>query len=587
MHKQQLGESLRLSRRDNFDKLNAIFFSMCSSVDSPKSLAAWILFREGEYYQLVTLECNPLNYQDTEGARFADDYLIAKFLSKFPEFKHPDLDPEAAALSSFYEYEEMCKITNQKLTETREGSITRTPFMSDVLHRAKRKISRVLGAPDLDYIARDFGWGPGATSVAKASLTSAYVKYALRLDVTVDALMMGRCCVNSTPSWVNCQLQTDEFPSVAAHLLDGAFHMVRGNEVVLVPKNAKTHRVIAKEPHVNSYLQRGFGRYIRKRLKRYAGIDLDDQTRNQQLAREGSLTGLLATIDLSGASDTISLELVKQLLPGQWLRLLMSLRSSQGKTPEGTWKLYHKFSSMGNGFTFELESLIFWALCESVAEISGSDLPVSVYGDDLIVPVSCYEEIVAVIDYCGFRVNASKSFSSGVFRESCGKDYFNGQLVRPIFLKENLDNVESLYRMANSLRRYAHRRRSNGCDARFRQSWELCVSFLPSAFRNYKIPEGVGDGGIVSNFDEATPCLIPPNQREIGWEGYFFKSLIRQPVKRRMSDKHAGYTAVLSASKVFREDKAPLNGFHSLRGQTRLKVARIHTRGWYDFGPWI
>ncbi len=588
MHKQKLDSSLRLDSRASHERLSAIFFDLCKSVNSPRSLCAWILFREKEYSQLVSLECNSFHYESSDYQSFADDYLVTKFLSKFPDFKHPDLDPELRALESFNKFEEMCRESNERFREYMEVPITRDPHMQTVLQSAKRKISRVLGYPDLDSIAHDFGWGPGATSVAKANLTSAYVKFALRLDVTASSLAMGRACVNSTPSWVNCQLQTDEFPSVEAHLLDDCFNVLRGNEVVFVPKNAKTHRIIAKEPHVNSYLQRGFGRYIRKRLKHYAGIDLNDQVRNQELARQGSRDGDLATIDLSGASDTISLELVKLLLPRHWLRLLMPLRCSQGKTPDGNWRLYHKFSSMGNGFTFELESLIFWALCRSVCDIyEGTDSVVSVYGDDLIVPVTCYDEIVRVISYCGFSVNTSKSFSSGLFRESCGKDYFSGHLVRPIFLKESLDNVESLYRLANSLRRYAHRRCINGCDARFRQAYAKCLSFIPKPFRDFKIPEGFGDGGIACNFDEALPRLLAPKRNETGWQGYFFRSLIRQPVKRPMSDKHAGYTASLSAINSSGKLESPLNGFHSLRGSTRAKVTRIHTHGWYDFGPWI
>jgi hypothetical protein len=384
---------------------------------------------------------------------------------------------------------------------------------------------------------------------------------------------------------------------------------------MFVPKNAKTHRVIAKEPHVNSYLQKGLGGLIRKRLRDVAGVDLNDQTRNQRLARHGSLTGELATIDLSGASDTISSELVKFLIPDRWFKLLDATRSKQGLF-EGSWIHYEKFSSMGNAYTFELESLIFWALCKATLHVLGQGQTLSVYGDDLIVPSSTFGLVVTVLEYAGFSTNDKKSFSSGPFRESCGQDYFQGVGVRPIFQKEEISNVESLYRSANSLRRYAHRRNNNyGCDSRFAKAWKQIVSYVPKPARIF-IPDGFGDVGIIGSWDEAAP--IRPRGKTQGWEGWFFRALIRQPVKQAMRDRTAGYTAVLSAigsrlsdeelssksamdlqgSKLpsgyflfidwllARYSSVPSRGFHNLRDMTRPKVTWLHTRGWYDFGPW-
>jgi hypothetical protein len=603
-----------VSKADAEKRLEAISMSLFESIGTPKALAAFILLREKEYEQLVTMDANPLDYLTAE--QFADDYLVVKFLSKFPNFKHLDLQPEAVARQSFESWEIQCKSTNQKFRRLREDPSLWDPFERDVLNLAKRKISRVLGSPDLDEIAGLFGWGPGATSVSRGHLTSAYVKFSQRLDVTENSLIMGQCCVNSTPAWVNCQLQTDAFPSVEVSLTREAFNVVKGNEVVFVPKNAKTHRVIAKEPHVNSYLQKGFGKYLRRRLRTVAGVDLSDQTRNQRLARHGSLTGELATIDLSGASDTISFELVRELLPSPWFGLLEQIRSRLGRLDD-SWFYYEKFSSMGNAYTFELESLIFWALSDAVLELEDRGRTIGVYGDDIIVPSSSFDTVARILVFCGFTLNVKKSFSSGPFRESCGQDFFLGINVRPIFLKEDISNVESLYRLANSLRRYAHRRRfNNGCDDRILRTWKAILSYIPKAGRNF-VPEGFGDVGLIGNFDEATPSLA---RRERGWEGFFFKALVRSPVKRRMIDGHAGYTALLSAigeprsndeneredaefiSAVTAKDplrikrsldlfdarysESPSLGFHNLRDMTRPKVARIHTHGWYDLGPW-
>lgn len=601
MHKQWLVQRLKPVPRATYESmLMSVSHSIFEAVDTPRALAADLLLKSGEYAQLVNLEIRPDNYSCAKA--FRNDYLVTKLLSKYPNFSHEELDPEGAALSSFFEYEEMCKATNLKFRELEEDPSKWDPSMKGILYLARRKIASVLGFPDLNRIAHGFGWGPGATTSASGNHTSAYNKFGDRLDVTSNALVMGRCCVNSIPSWVNCQLQTDEFPSVEVSLTNEAFHVVRGNEIVFVPKNAKTHRIIAKEPHVNSFLQKGFGSYIRDRLRIAANVDLKDQTLNQQLAKRGSLYGDLATIDLSGASDTISFELVRFLLPPRWFSLLSRIRSSQGflrKT--GAWIYYHKFSSMGNACTFELESLIFWALCKSCLEVNGGEQTLNVYGDDIVVPTEHYESVVKVIDFVGFKVNTKKSYSSGRFRESCGKDYFDGTDVRPIFIKEAISNVESLFKLANSIRRLAHRRNSNcGCDRVLLPTWQHVVASIPNLFRDLKIPEGFGDAGLIVNLDEACPSL---SRR--GWEGFMFKGLTRLPVKRVMRDSHAGYTATLSVAGKQTQlssgenqpdyvrlidsmytESSPLLGFASLRAMTYPKIARIHTRRWYDLGPW-
>lgn len=620
MQSHKLKECLRpLSRAESNKILMSVSSMLFEAVDSPKSLAAYIMLKHGEYDQLVTMDINPDDYRDAKA--FADDYLAVKFLSKYPKFSHEKLDPKAAAKRSFFEYEDMCRITNLKFRALDADPSLWDPTMHQVFWLARRKIRQVLRDPDLESIAHAFGWGPGATTAASGSYTSAYIKFAKRLDVTSNCLVLGRCCVNSIPSWVNCQLQTDDFPSVEASITMDAFNIVRGNEIVFVPKNAKTHRIIAKEPHVNSYVQKGFGAEIRKLLRIAAGINLKDQGANQRLAKEGSITGALSTIDLSGASDTISQELVKLLLPEKWYSLLDQIRSKQGFIREDkTWIHYHKFSSMGNGCTFELESLIFWALCKACLEVNGGEQTISVYGDDIIVPSEHYESVAKVIDFAGFRINASKSFSQGPFRESCGKDYYLGTDVRPIFLKENISNAEAIFRLSNAVRRYAHSRNQDsslegaeglavGCDCRFHAVWNSLVAHIPMPLRDLKITEGFGDGGLVVNFDEATPSLAKSLQ-DRGWGGYSMKCITRHPVKQVMRDRHAGYAATLSGLepqpdwldsalrelglnprdwRVVRSDdseKVPLLGHHDLRAMTFPKITRIHTHGWYDFGPW-
>jgi len=215
--------------------------------------------------------------------------------------------------------------------------------------------------------------------------------------------------------------------------------------MVMVPKTVKTHRPIAAEPTLNGFIQQGVGRYIRKRLRMFC-VDLDDQTINQDLASLAQEHGL-STIDLSSASDTLCTNLVKLLLPREWFELLDDLRC---KNTDYKGKTYHlnKFSSMGNAYTFELESMIFYALVDSVST-SGVSL---VYGDDIIVHNCDFRSTVEILTWAGFTTNADKSFSEGSrFYESCGRHYFDSEEVTPCYQKDVCTRPHDLVRLHNRL----------------------------------------------------------------------------------------------------------------------------------------
>jgi hypothetical protein len=200
--------------------------------------------------------------------------------------------------------------------------------------------------------------------------------------------------------------------------------------VNFVPKNAKTFRGVVTEPPLNGLVQMGQGDHISRRLAAF-GVDLRDQTRNQSLAREGSLTGALATLDQKSASDTEAKELVFDLLPLEWSTYLAQSRTGHVLL-DGKRLTLEKFSSMGNGYTFPLESLIFWAITRACCDDSEV---VSVYGDDIICPTHRASSVIEALTCAGFIVNREKSYTSGPFRESCGHDYYMGINVRPFYQK--------------------------------------------------------------------------------------------------------------------------------------------------------
>ena len=227
--------------------------------------------------------------------------------------------------------------------------------------------------------------------------------------------------------------------------------IVPGNRMCAVPKTTEVDRLIAIEPSGNAFLQQSVGSFFKACLREKANIDLYDQTINQQGAFHAQVD-LLATIDLESASDSLCIELVRAVLPHEWFLLLDALRSHK-TVYDGKWRYLDKFSSMGNGFTFELETLIFWAACRSVC----LDSKLLVYGDDIIVTQRDSANCIAALNMIGFSVNLAKSFTSGRYFESCGKHYFDLEDVTPCYQKEPIVCVRSAMRAHNRLVRWALR----------------------------------------------------------------------------------------------------------------------------------
>ncbi len=212
--------------------------------------------------------------------------------------------------------------------------------------------------------------------------------------------------------------------------------------VVTVPKTQKTPRVIALEPSTVQYAQQALMGEI-YHLIQSSPLDgilgFQDQLRNQELAREASITGKLATLDLSEASDRVHWWLVQQLVKGfPHLRDYLDATRSQRAEVEGYGVIpITKFASMGSALTFPIEAMIFTVVALmgmgergehpiSVARLRGV---LSVYGDDIIVPTDRVASVIEHLEAFGFKVNRSKSFWRGYFRESCGKEYYKGQDV--------------------------------------------------------------------------------------------------------------------------------------------------------------
>jgi hypothetical protein len=184
---------------------------------------------------------------------------------------------------------------------------------------------------------------------------------------------------------------------------------------------------------IGSFITSGLGTLFVKRLKDY-GLDIRKlQSVHRQLARHASLyPEKLVTADLSAASDSITWQILCMLLPRKWLHAVNDGRIrychlGDSKTPIQMISVM----GMGIGFTFPLQTLVFYSLIKAIAELTDSHGIVSVYGDDLIYPTRIHKYVEKTFGEIGFIMNKDKTFVYHAFRESCGGDYYRGVDVRP------------------------------------------------------------------------------------------------------------------------------------------------------------
>jgi len=553
----------RAHRRSTDDAI----FNFLSAINTPKSLAAWLLYKSNEHDQLTTLDINPDQY-DQNPYRFRLDMAAVSFLSK-AKFLKTSFKKEDVAFAKFFKYEELCRETNNRF---RRPMLDPLNDGSNVwlLNAVKRKVSVILGDFSPEEFVDEANWGPGVSTLVKGERVSAINKFHEERGITRDlySLVSGWFSV-AYPSWDRS----------LTHLHGENYFLSQvGNSIVTVPKNSKTDRVIAIEPGINLWFQKSIGSMIRRRLRRF-GIDLNSQQRNQELARIGSLDASLATVDFSSASDSIALEVVREVLPPRWFQLLDACRSKFGTLDSGPIK-WEKFSSMGNGFTFELESLIFYAAawaCQEYLLEQGHDAhgPISVFGDDVIIPNVAFDLFSSFSTFLGFKVNPDKSYHQGYFRESCGSYYYKGVDCKPLFLKEKLGEIESLYKLANGLRLLAHRYNSHcGCDARFLDCWTAVYLWIPDPLR-IRVPREAGDTGLISNFDEATPV-----RARYGIEGYYYRAMSRIGVQV------SAETESVLLTRLWQPSTQEHGNSYALRGRSKRQINMSLVPRWYNLGDW-
>jgi len=224
-------------------------------------------------------------------------------------------------------------------------------------------------------------------------------------------------------------------------------------KVTPVPKTLKGPRIIAIEPVAMQYGQQAVSNALYKCIETSdiakGHINFSDQSVNQQLAVKSSRTGLLATIDLSDASDRVPRSLALGMFRGNpdIQDAIEACRSTSAKMPDGRIiRPLGKFASMGSALCFPVESMYFYTICVA-ALLKVHNLPVTytncfsvsrhvyVYGDDLVVPSTYANAVLDYLQKYNCKVNTSKTFITGKFRESCGIDAYDGEPVTPVYIR--------------------------------------------------------------------------------------------------------------------------------------------------------
>lgn len=213
--------------------------------------------------------------------------------------------------------------------------------------------------------------------------------------------------------WLHFRHKRNTAFEIFSWKLSRVTEIVRGSRFGTVPKNNEKRRPINVEPFGNLLVQRVMGNRIRSML-RSIGQDLDVLQDSHRVRIQDCTQ---ATIDLSDASDSVSIDLVRFLLPPWMYEELMSCRSPMTLGLDKAYHIPKKISSMGCGFTFELMTLVLTALGRVL------DPNASVYGDDIIISNVHAKRMIECMTSVGFKVNEDKSFVDSPFRESCGSNF--------------------------------------------------------------------------------------------------------------------------------------------------------------------
>lgn len=249
-------------------------------------------------------------------------------------------------------------------------------------------------------------------------------------------------------------------------------------KLIAVPKTQKAPRLIASEPTSHQWAQQSLNAFLRSMTGASPiseSVHFRDQTENQRFALNASATGTHATIDLSSASDRLSLFVVERFFRRNY-RLLEAIHACRTRWLVNTvdesqtkYIVLRKLAAQGAAFTFPTQTIVYATVAIGVmlhdlglnvtpSNIRAMAREVRVFGDDIVVPIGVWETVANTLNVLGFEVNQAKTYGIGKFRESCGCDAYDGVDVTPAYYLQAYDrsraaSVASVVECSNNFHR--------------------------------------------------------------------------------------------------------------------------------------
>lgn len=485
--------------------------------------------------------------------QFACSYLSHNLLRKVVRIHGTVTDPEkrrAETLFGFLTRENVNRRINQVRTwgySRCTGTHTSDLIGTQVLLRAREYVQTILGAtPDINSIISNGSFGNGASATLVRTKSQDFNKFLEGCSVTTSLKRFMIDIISTSPAWSELAYGDPVFHydqngnfKINSRLLKS----VAGGVLDYVPKDFSIDRIIIKEPELNGFVQKGIGTEIRSLLAKprpscgLPGVLLNTSgSFNSALAQEGSLTGMWATVDGERASDSLTLALYELMFPKSWYDLLCMARSPYVLI-EGKYHRLEMMSGMGNGFTFEAESVLFYAIGLAAAEYSKipfAEQAVSIHGDDLVIPSDVIDYVKAAYAAAGVVVNKNKTFSEGPFRESCGGHFYLGYSVKPFYVKAQDGTTRGdWFWLYNSLLLWLNERsdsfRKSGQGVRLIKILKHIAAYASNGSENqWRVPvDSSRRAGLFSN---------PPKLRGGNWKG---RCVVSKPVKEKTVDDGA------------------------------------------------
>jgi len=345
-----------------------------------------------------------------EPYRFKCMYQMENLFKRYIDSSVSSKQLETDCLQSFADFQ----------SELRPPEISSVTYL--VLRKARSIIKSILGEFSITELNQNVRFGKRAN--VGVPYSNSY------LDVKMETLT-GSC---DHKEWFNQYLAEDD---LLRHICTGKSykHALSSTPIdcltaTAVPKSWKSHRIVMPDTVLGACYSAALGDMVSDRLAK-VGLNIRYlQSRHARIVRKASEHMKVVTLDMSKASDLFTAELVNRLLPRKWYNAAKFGRISNVKVGDQTLHL-RSFMAMGIGFTFPLQTLMFYAVLKSIALLVGKKGRISVYGDDCIYPTSMHKYVLSIFPKIGFRINQDKTFSDLPFRESCGEDSYKGVDVRP------------------------------------------------------------------------------------------------------------------------------------------------------------